>query len=101
MGFVDVLEQFGARLVEESRGLVVAVLHGDVVRLFEGESGLEVLLGLGQGFEFFVGGYEIGVGIALAPFVLGVETASGKKQGRWKLREGVRTLLEKACRGAG
>jgi hypothetical protein len=56
--------------------------------LFEGDAGLEVLLGLGQGFELFVGGHEIGVGIALAPFALGVDDRLGEEAGAVEVEVG-------------
>ena len=65
------------RLVEALGGLIVADGVGDCIQLREGGAGLEVLAGLGQGFELVVGRHHILV--AFADAVLGVNFLGGKE----------------------
>jgi len=60
-------------LFEATGGFIVTVLNGDLIKLFEGDAGLQIPVGLGQGFELVIVGHQVGVGIALSAPPLAVD----------------------------
>jgi hypothetical protein len=48
LGFVDEMKQFCPGMIEALGGLMVADGVSDCIQLFEGNAGLEVLIGIGE-----------------------------------------------------
>ena len=88
LGIVDVTEQFGASLVEEASGLIVADGVGDVIELSEGDAGFEVGFGIREGLELLVWGHHLFVAIAFTKAALVIDFLGGKEA--WSMEVEVR-----------
>ena len=66
-------------------GLLIADYGGDVIELLQRPSWLEVLFGLGQGFQFVIGGHHGLIGVPLPRFPLGVDHHHREKAGPVKV----------------
>jgi hypothetical protein len=84
-----------ACVVEALRGLIIAHGASLCIELQEGDTGFEELLGLVQGFEFFVGRHHQFVGIALALAALGVGDGFGEQAGAVEIDVGVKVVAAK------
>ena len=60
------LEQRASCVVQRQGGLIVADPSSDCIQVFHGDAGFEILTGVGQRFQFLVGGHHVLEAVALA-----------------------------------
>lgn len=62
--------------------IIVAALAGDCIQLLEGDAGLEVALGFGQGFQFLVRRHHVLVAVVFAELAFGIDRFGGESVAR-------------------
>ncbi len=76
---MDGIKELFSGLIELLCRFIVADSEGAVIELSEGNAGLEILLGLGQRFELFIGCHHSLVGIGLFLLSFGIDQVLLKK----------------------
>ena len=77
-GLAGGIEKACPCLVEASGGLIIRPGVGDLIQLPDGDGGLEVLAGLGQGFALLIPGHHVLVAVAFTQASLVIDFLGGQ-----------------------
>ena len=86
-------EECLAGLLESIRRLVVTYLMSDLVEYFKTDTGFQIVFGLGQRFEFVIGGHHCLVAIDFALFSPVIDTGFREEAGTVEVDIGVQVPL--------
>ena len=71
--FLDGFKELLSGCLQTLGGFIITDLIGDVIQPLEKDAGVEKLLGVGERFEFFIGGHHVFVAVAFALAAFGID----------------------------